>query len=196
MNTTPVKGLHLIKNFLTELEEDILVRNIEDSEWTQNRSQTRQVQVSGPWHDSAYKTIPGKYTPHPEYSSDVVEMIGELIEDVPEVQIYITDGVMRKISSSECSELFVNEYNPGDVLSSHFDNRTTYDECIIGVSLLSDVVMVFSRGKSKIQVYIPQRSLYLITGEARYLYKHGIEEIRERRISLTYRTLNISSHKV
>ena len=92
-------------------------------------------------------------------------MLEELREDIPETRKYITDEVMRKLQNPLQSELFVNEYVKGNSLYSHHDNRTTYDECIIGVSLLSDVEMEFSRGREKILVPVPRRSLYLMTGK-------------------------------
>jgi alkylated DNA repair dioxygenase AlkB len=181
-----VQGLFLVKDFITEVEERWFYKQIKNyGKWRQTRKNNRRVQVSGAFHDKNYNIIPGKYTPHPEYTFDLVNMIHELRDDVPEVKEYLSESFMEKISNPETSELFVNEYNPGDKLYLHYDNRQTYGDCIIGISILSDVEMRFGNNK----ILIPRKSLYIMTGKSRFSYKHGIDEIKHKRISLTYRTI-------
>lgn len=188
MLSTNVEGLYLVKNFLRPEEENTLVKKICSGIWGQNRSKTRRIQTYGAYHDSSYRTTE-RYTSYPGYSEDVLAMIEELREDVPETRTYLTDEVMQKLSDPQRSELFVNEYVNGNDLYAHHDNRTTYEECIIGISLISDIEMEFSSGRQKIRVTVPKRSLYLMTGKARYVYRHGIPYVSETRLSLTYRTL-------
>jgi hypothetical protein len=112
-------------------------------------------------------------------------MLSTAVEVQPFVRDFLRpDEVMEKLQNPLQSELFVNEYVAGNDLYSHHDNRTTYDKCIIGVSLLSDVEMEFSQGKKHILIPIPRRSLYLMTGKSRYVYKHGIPSVTETRLSL------------
>ena len=72
--------------------------------------------------------------------------------------------------------------------------HTDWNEWVVGLSLTSDVTMDFYRrgcGKAE-KVRISARSLYVLTGEARYEYMHGIaaQELNLRsRVSLTFRTI-------
>jgi len=91
------------------------------------------------------------------------------------------------------TELFVNEYHPGDQLQFHHDHRSTYKEVIFGISLLCDCFMTFKLNKKELRVEIPARSLYLMTGDSRIKWKHGLYAgtlTGERRVSLTFRTAN------
>ncbi len=71
---------------------------------------------------------------------------------------------------------------------------------MIGISLGSDIIMDLIGPKGeKIPIFLPRRSLYILQGEARYIWKHGIPGrktdklkdgkllIRNTRASLTYR---------
>jgi len=168
MLSTTVEVQPLVRDFLRPEEETSLAEKIHTGTWGQNRSKTRRIQTYGAYHNSAHRTTSG-CTEYPEYSEDVLVMLEELREDIPETREYITDEAMGKLQDPLQSELFVNEYVAGNDLYSHHDNRTTYDECINGVSLLSDVEMEFSQGKKHILIPIPRRSLYLMTGKSRYV---------------------------
>lgn len=185
MSETEVPGLFLLENFVSYGEEAELVNMINDIPWVENRARTRRVQIYGPYHDSRYKLIKGKYSSHPAYSKLVVGWMRELSTDAPETQDFLTDEVLSRLEDDQRCEMYTNEYNPGATLQSHFDHRSTYDECIFGVSLMSDCTMAFG----DYRVVIPRRSIYFITGPARFDLKHGIlDPIEEYRISLTYRT--------
>jgi len=188
MLSTPIQGLFLVEDFITDEEERWLYQKIERyGEWKCSRTNNRRVQVSGALHDTCYSNIPDEYTPHPDYTTDLIELIEELRYDTPEVKKYLTDNFMERISNPKTSELFINEYNPGDKLYLHHDNRKTYGECIIGISILSDIVMRFDDNK----IHIPRKSLYIMTGKSRFFHKHGIDFVKHKRISLTYRTINM-----
>lgn len=60
-------GLILKEDFLTEKEEAYLIRKIDECKWLDNRDKTRKVQIYGPYHDSKYKIIPGKFSEHPKW---------------------------------------------------------------------------------------------------------------------------------
>jgi len=101
-------------------------------------------------------------------------------------------GAMH-LGEEKYTQAFINNYKKDAQLEPHFDNRKTYHEVIFGVSLLSGTTLTFTRRtrkKREENVYIPQRSLYLMTGDARLKWKHGMKMGAvegERRVSLTYR---------
>lgn len=112
----------------------------------------------------------------------------------------------------------VNEYMPGRGISAHVDTHQAFQDGVVSVSILDDIVMEFSwavpgdsryyatteeeyaiRSKTHYLV-LPRRSLLLIRGEARYAWSHRIparttdlvEQVRKersRRLSITYRSV-------
>ena len=66
-------------------------------------------------------------------------------------------------------ELNILEYQAerGSHIAPHFDDFWIWGERIIGLNLLEDTVMTFYKDSIEIELKIPRRSLYLISGEAR-----------------------------
>jgi alkylated DNA repair dioxygenase AlkB len=105
-------------------------------------------------------------------------------------------------------QAIVNRYAPGEGISPHVDLLGRYGDGIVGVSLGSGCVMVFERtdgSEERQDVYLPPRSVIVLTGEARFDWSHGIEKRtedtvcredgelevleRETRVSVTFRWL-------
>ena len=93
-------------------------------------------------------------------------------------------------------EVNILEYEEvkGSNIASHFDDFWIWGERILGVNLLSDTVMKYTRpdGDSRvIEVPIPRRSLYLMSASSRFVWQHGIDEadIHGRRLVVTLREL-------
>lgn len=104
-----------------------------------------------------------------------------------------------KISHSR-DQVIVNEYVPGQGIAPHIDCPKSFVDPIVSLSLGAGCEMEFSRGPDKHQIYLEPRSLLLISGEARYSWRHGIRprksdvvlrerRLRQRRLSLTFRWL-------
>jgi alkylated DNA repair protein alkB family protein 8 len=103
------------------------------------------------------------------------------------------------------NQLTVNLYRPGEGIGSHVDTPSAFGDGLISVSLSGGIVMEFRKvsgagdGKDKRLVYLPPRSLLLMSGAARYEWEHMIVTRstdtvngrvlpRQRRLSLTLRT--------
>jgi hypothetical protein len=111
-------------------------------------------------------------------------------------------------------QAIVNLYRPGEGIAPHVDLLSRFGDGIIGVSLGGGVAMRFARvgageGEPGYEVWLPPRSVIVLTGEARYAWTHGIvprtrdrvEEVdgggdggwrwhyREPRVSVTFRWL-------
>jgi hypothetical protein len=59
------------------------------------------------------------------------------------------------------------------------DSRYQWDEAIVGVSLGMDSIMYSTpnssaNGGNDVDIFIPRRSIYVMTDDSRYNYKHGI----------------------
>ena len=91
-------------------------------------------------------------------------------------------------------QAIVNLYNSGEGISPHVDLLKRFGDGIIGISFGSGSVMNFRKqrsgepdeaqvdeqsrnefDKSKWDLYLPERSIIVLSGDARYKWTHGIE---------------------
>jgi alkylated DNA repair dioxygenase AlkB len=104
--------------------------------------------------------------------------------------------------------LVANDYPPGSGIFAHID-QAVFGDTIASVSLGSTCVMQFSDGATerREQLFLEPRSVLIISGEARWAWKHEIparavdtwwnqERPRSRRVSLTFRIVPGSSEVV
>ncbi|KAH7887422.1 hypothetical protein F5I97DRAFT_1804752 [Phlebopus sp. FC_14] len=96
-------------------------------------------------------------------------------------------------SPSRARQAILNLYRPGEGISSHVDLLNRFDDGIIGVSLGSGCVMTFERAcasgaagdvgqsrdgteleRKRWDVYLPERSVLVLSKDARYTWTHGI----------------------
>lgn len=122
--------------------------------------------------------------------------------------VFHNEGVGWPVASDfECDQLTVNcyRYDASTVsgIAHHVDAHTPFDDVIFAVSLGSHTVMEFKRWdqqESSVGLFLPPRSLLIMTGEARYCWTHSISEarvdyineqtpplVRGHRVSLTWR---------
>ncbi|XP_065575144.1 alkylated DNA repair protein alkB homolog 8-like [Artemia franciscana] len=72
-------------------------------------------------------------------------------------------------------QITVNIYEPGQGIPSHVDTHSAFEEDLVSLSLGSPVVMEFKHPDGKrCDVLLKERSLLVMRGEARYVWKHGI----------------------
>jgi alkylated DNA repair dioxygenase AlkB len=185
-------GLQYIENYITEFQHEWLLAQIDKHEWLTDLK--RKVQHYGFKYD--YKARKVNYD----------MLIGELPEWLKRLsQKLQKDGHMPK----GADQVIVNEYLPGQGISSHIDCEPCFKDTIISLSLGSGCVMNFTNKfdkKKKIPVWLEPRSLVVLSGEARDKWLHGIparksdvwegqKHDRERRVSLTFRKVIIETAK-
>jgi len=90
------------------------------------------------------------------------------------------------------AQALVTEYAIGTPLGWHRD--TPEFEAVAGVSLAGSCEMRWRRypprpGQPVLRLLVAARSLYLITGEARWGWQHSVAPTRTLRYSITFRTL-------
>lgn len=155
--------------------------------------------------------------PLPDFAQKVVEKLNTEIlpSNISDRDVKgVNDGgefglefetIRRSLSFKEWSpdQLTINEYRPGQGIPHHIDTHSAFEEMIVSVSIMGDTVMEFCHPDGKIgrkKIYLPRRSLLALTGDARYLWTHGItprttDDVhgkprhRSTRISLTFRTI-------
>lgn len=96
-------------------------------------------------------------------------------------------------------QMYVNFYDASSKanIEFHHDNHTCMCGDIAGVSLLSNCEMQFRALDSNLlrpplRILLPRRSLFLLSGLARWHLQHAIPEMYENRLSLTFRTVDKS----
>ncbi|MET8100825.1 alpha-ketoglutarate-dependent dioxygenase AlkB [Streptomyces sp. NPDC005236] len=108
------------------------------------------------------------------------------------------EGIMDR----RADQVIVNEYEPGQGISAHVDCVPCFGPVVAAISLGSGCVMDFTHpgdGK-KTGVHLARGSLCVMTGPARYDWRHGIAARksdpagvgrvpRGRRVSVTFRTV-------
>lgn len=104
------------------------------------------------------------------------------------------------ITTERFAELLITEYPIGSVINWHRD-APPFD-IIAGISLLSDCTFKFrphekikqTRG-SIISALLKRRSLYIIRDEARISWQHSTAPVKNKRYSITLRTLRAPAEK-
>jgi alkylated DNA repair dioxygenase AlkB len=117
---------------------------------------------------------------------------------IPEFLLALRERIARVAGrdAQDFAEVLVTEYPPGAGIGWHRD-APAFD-IVIGISLLSACTMQFRpwpaekysgrRSKPVAQVLEP-RSLYILQGPSRTRWQHHIPEAKDRRYSITLRTL-------
>lgn len=103
-------------------------------------------------------------------------------------------AVTAGIPAVDFSEVLITEYPEGSVINWHRD-APPFD-IIAGVSLLSDCRFKLRPHDKKLQARqslisftVNRRSLYIMHGHARSDWEHSISPVKEKRYSITFRTL-------
>ncbi len=108
---------------------------------------------------------------------------------------------------AEPDQVIVNEYEPGQGISSHIDCEPCFEDMIVSLSLGSSCVMDFTNKldkTKKIPVWLAPRSIIVLRDESRYNWLHGLAPRksdqwagetyeRQRRVSLTFRKVIIEN---
>lgn len=133
------------------------------------------------------------------------EVLAGVVEKTRTYQFNIDNVTPEKSTSTsyaKLNQLTVNHYKPGEGIGSHVDTPSAFGDGLISISLSGGIVMEFRKVDSpetKKLVYLPPRSLVLMSGPARYEWDHmivtrrtdthdGIVLPRKLRVSLTLRT--------
>jgi alkylated DNA repair dioxygenase AlkB len=88
----------------------------------------------------------------------------------------------------------INQYPPGAPIGWHRD--VPQFEVIVGVSLGASCRMRLKPYKAEgkiVSLMLEPRSIYRISGVARWRYQHSIPAVEALRYSITFRTLRVSS---
>ena len=182
-----IAGLFYISDYLSSEAHDELMAAADREPWLM--SVDHPVQVYGYRYNRAKETA--------FYIGDLPVWANDLAQ-----QLW-RDGLLPAIPE----QLVVNDYPPGTGIFPHID-QAVFGDVVASVSLQSSCMMQFSHSESDQmeEVLLEPRSLLVLSGEARWLWKHAIaprlidivqgqERPRSRRVSLTFRVMPESTKR-
>ncbi|KAJ0730725.1 putative tRNA (carboxymethyluridine(34)-5-O)-methyltransferase [Helianthus annuus] len=189
-----IPGIYLIHDFVSAQEEEQLIAAVD----------------ARPWHSLAKRRVQhyGYEFCYHIRNVNTEQQLGAL----PSFVTCITEKVplFKKLDEAadiSLDQLTVNEYPRGVGLSPHIDTHSAFEGSIYSLSLLGSCIMEFraSVGDEKDTnfvrkaLYLPPRSMLLLSGEGRYAWQHYIPhhkvdmvnntiiERGPRRVSFTFR---------
>lgn len=176
----PISGLTYIPNYISKIEHDSLISKIDSNTWS--TEMIRRVQHYGYKYNYKQRRI------------DISMKISDLPDWLDDIASELKE---KNILTEKPDQVIINEYLPGQGISTHIDCEPCFTDEIVSISLGSRCIMDITKGKT-IKYLLDVGSLILLKGEARYEWSHGIKPIktddyfgqkinRRRRISLTFR---------
>lgn len=181
------EGLLLHGDYLDEDGESRLLEEVDGRPWRNDLS--RRVQHYGWVYDYRRRAV------------DPSMRIGPL----PDFLESLANRVARHTGmATPPDQVIVNEYVPGQGIAKHIDCRPCFGPVVCSLSLGSAVTMVLTRRDARYPLRLPPRSLLVLRGPAREEWAHAIPPrrsdvvdgsrvLRERRISLTFRTVRLAN---
>ncbi|MES1912999.1 MAG: hypothetical protein MHM6MM_005236 [Cercozoa sp. M6MM] len=207
-------GLFVIRDFISRAQEQKILAELDrdDDLWTPLPSGDRRIQQFGVPFDFAEKRLLWEQADEALRQSGT-EWQSQLDEEEPKVPLpeFCRDVLAQAKTTTELPEqvserlqclnhFLANEYLPGQGIRPHVDLHAMFGDVLCALSLRSPAAMLWRNPRTGVKKYIwlPPRTLCVFTGEARYLWHHGIPlrksdrvdgEIvpRARRVALTMR---------
>lgn len=179
-NVENISGLWYIPNYLTEKEINSFKKKIDTEINFSHLGNTKSRRVAHFGYNYSYdQTGLTKASPIPDYLLTLVDP--NKINDV--LGINLIDKPFQ--------QLIINEYKPGQQIAYHTDHPTQFGSVIACITIGQSVPIKFKKDTQEKTVDVQEGSLYIMTGESRYSWKHSlINDGDNNRYSLTYRFVN------
>lgn len=180
-------GVHVFEDFVSLEEEEQLLTKIDASAAPWALSRWNGLHLNKEW---------GRRIVFDQSGSKPVAMMDDASKPLPkflqDLSARFTSGKYLPTAAFRPNQCNAITYvvSQGHHISPHFDDRRLSGEMLANLSLVCDATMVYERGTDRVEVFLKRGSLQVVTGEARYRWKHSIpnEKIEgPRRVSLTFR---------
>jgi len=173
-------GIVIVRNFINDKEEQEIANEIDKTTWVESQS-GRKKQDYGPKVNFKRKKLkPTGFSGLPNFSKFLYERM-------------MTLPVMEGFLPVELCNL---DYHPsrGSQIVPHFDDFWVWGDRLVTINLLSDTILTMTcdeRPGLEVLVPMPARSLIVVHGEARTIWKHAVKrsDICSRRLAITFREL-------
>jgi len=188
-----ILGLYIQYDVLSEDLENTIMSELDQMKWSSTL---------------ARRTIHLGYV-YP-YSGGSLQKTDPIENSLKHLAVYLRDNsIMGKNDQTEegvmPDQVIVNEYLQGQGIGTHTD-RKEFGPIIVSFSLNEDTNFIFRNPQTgqKIELYVPRRSILIMTGESRDVWTHEIPKRKSitdssgeritksddyRRVSITYRTV-------
>lgn len=188
-----IYGLSIVKNVFTEEEENEYIKKINSDEHGKICHQIHTAKEFG------WKFLPVKEKTKDDYIEKFPEWLSEIWEKISKrVRVPISRNSLEK---SDPDHVLINTYKIGDGCVAHVDDLNFWTGWVIGVSLGSNCIMELSKSGDIKEIFLPRRSVYVLTDDAKTKWSHGIPfrnddtifgDIikRDIRYSITFRDIN------
>ena len=111
------------------------------------------------------------------------------LEPIPKYLLDLCNKLIdKKILDVLPEDVSINIYYPGNKMLPHID-KLDAGPVITILSLLSDANLILTYGAKKEIVLLPSRSVVQLKDKYRTHWKHSIEKIKDKRISIVFRQL-------
>lgn len=179
-NFNGINGLWYIENYLSSNEiEDIkkyIQNDIAMQPITNNSTYSRRVAHFGYYYSynrTGLKTAP---------------KIPTILNDLAAC------NRINKLTNSLILEPFdqviINEYKPNQQITYHTDDIKLFGPVIACITIGQAIPIYFKNENKEIKLDIKEGSMYIMTGDARYSWKHSLKNNKSGiRYSITYRTI-------
>ena len=174
--------------YVDHIHEDTVIAELDTCVWSPvtNHANSRLVQHYGFRYDYASSKVREAGPALPPFLEKYQTLLTHICK---EMNIIDTDY--------QFNQCIVNNYLQGQGISAHIDVKQ-YGGVIGCFTLGSGATMVFEHGDKKQEIYVKANSLYIMSGEARYVWKHSMPNRksdmvdgkrieRGRRVSITFR---------
>jgi len=139
-------------------------------------------------------------------SKSIYDSAPKLPDFMKDMEITLTD-ICKKLkiikSDYKFNQCIVNNYEKGQAISKHIDVLAYGD--VIGCYSIGNrnAIMVFTKGTERVEIKARPKSLYIMSGDARYKWKHEMQTLKAfpkghkkvgtapRRISVTFRNVPV-----
>ena len=198
-----VKGLYYYPNFLSLDEGKAVMKELDsNSQWVGVTSNPKSRRVIHYGYIYPYTGGPLQKTdPIPQSYSPMMAKLRETL--ITPLQNSVQDGSIGLPSPMLFDQLIINEYLTGQGIAAHTDHTSKFGPIVACITLGSGVEIEFTKGGGAKQVdtqsvYVEPNSLYVMSGDSRYIWKHAIHKRksdmvngksipRGKRVSLTFR---------
>lgn len=107
---------------------------------------------------------------------DLLDAVSESLRPVLPPKTY---ALLFPSVPTRARQAIINLYQPGEGITPHVDLLGRYGDGIMGISFSSGSVMRFDEAEApnrRWDAYLPERSIIVMTEDARYKWTHGIEK--------------------
>jgi alkylated DNA repair protein (DNA oxidative demethylase) len=173
--STPPAGFRYIPDVLSQAEAEELTKLLEGLTYEHEKVRGRPLKRGYAQFGSAYITVGRKLKPAPPFPDFLSELAAKCLPHCPK--------------EARFNQFIVTVYPPGAAIGWHPD-APCFGECIAAVSLGSAAELLFREDGATEPCYrqlVAPRSLYVMTGPARWDYEHSTMPVKAKRLSVTFR---------